>query len=147
MNKKIFALLVIFIATVSVVSVFASEDLISHDFTEFTMKIPNGYTISESQGSVNQTIYTLTNDNGDEYSVVYYNTSNINGSKNTTDFVVNTVYGNITADGTYGNLTSFTIDNGMTSINCISSDDDSKVVVIIGSVANVEHTRDTVEFK
>ena len=147
MNKKIFALLVVFIATVSVVSVFAYKDYVSHDFDDFTMDIHNGYNISESQGSVNQTIYDLTNDNGDKYSIVYYNTSNINGSKNTTDFVVNTVYGNLTADGTYGNLTLFIIDNGMITINCVSSDDDSKVVVIIGSEAIAENTRDTVKFK
>ena len=35
MNKKIFALLVVFIATVSVVSVFAYEDYVSHDFDDF----------------------------------------------------------------------------------------------------------------
>ena len=147
MNKKIFALLVVFIATVSVVSVFAYEDYVSHDFDDFTMDIHNGYAISESQGSVNQTIYDLTNDSGDKYSIVYYNTSNINGSKNTTDFVVNTVYGNLTADGTYGNQTLFTIDNGMITINCVSSDDDSKVVVIIGSLNIAENTKDSIKFK
>ena len=35
MNKKIIALLVIFIATVSVATVFANDDLVSHDFVDF----------------------------------------------------------------------------------------------------------------
>ena len=63
MNKKIFTLLMIFIATISVVSVCASEELVSHDFGKFNMDIYDGQTVSDSSGSVGQSILLVVLDN------------------------------------------------------------------------------------
>lgn len=97
MNSKILALLIILLATVSVATVFASEELVSHDFGKFKMNIYDGQKVADSSGSVGQAIYNVTNKDGSTaFAVVYYDTSNTGGNNNTTDFVLNTAYKNDT---------------------------------------------------
>ena len=147
MNRKILTLLIVIIATISIVGVCASEELVSHDFGKFKMDIGDGQTVTESQGSVNQSLYNVTNKDGsDAFFVAYYDTSNTNGNNNTTDFVLNTAYKNITNKETKGNITTFTSDNGVDKIYCVSSKDDAKVVVIIGGDTRIQQMIDSIKF-
>lgn len=148
MNKKIFTLLMVFIATISVVSVCASEELVSHDFGKFNMDIYDGQTVSDSSGSVGQSIYNITNKDGSTgFNVVYYDTSNTGGNNNTTDFVLNTAYKDIADKKTDGNITTFKSDNGIDKVYCVSSNDNTKVAVIIGSDAKMNDIVASVNFK
>ena len=147
MNRKILALLLILIATVSVATVFASEELVSHDFSKFKMNIYDGQNVAESSGSVGQAIYNITNEDGSTaFYVVYYDTSNTGGNNNTTDFVLNTAYKDITDKQTDGNITTFDADNGVDKVYCISSDDNTKVVVVIGADAKMQDIVSSVTF-
>lgn len=147
MNKKILALLIILIATVSVATVYASEELVSHDFSKFKMDIYDGQNVAESTGSVGQAIYNITNKDGSTaFSVVYYDTSNTDGNNNTTDFVLNTGYKNITDKKTNGNISTFDAGNGIDKVYCVSSDDDTKVVVVIGADNKIQDIISSVKF-
>ena len=147
MNRKILTLLIVLIAAISIVGVCASEELVSHDFGKFKMDIGDGQAVTESQGSVNQTIFNVTNKDGSNaFSVVYYDTSNTNGNNNTTDFVLNTGYKNIKDKETKGNLTTFTSDNGIDKVYCVSSKDNTKVVVIIGGDTRIPQMIDSIKF-
>lgn len=147
MNRKILALLIILLATVSIATVFASEELVSHDFGKFKMNIYDGQTVAEFNGSVGQTIYNITNKDGSTaFHVVYYDTSNTGGNNNTTDFVLNTGYKNITDKKTNGNITTFDLGNGIDKIYCVSSKDDTKVVVVIGADVKMQDIVSSVKF-
>lgn len=147
MDKKILALLIILIATVSVATVYASEELVSHDFGKFKMNIYDGQKVAESSGSVGQAMYNITNKDGSTaFNAVYYDTSNTGGNNNTTDFVLNTGYKNITNKKTNGNITTFDAGNGVDKVYCISSKDNTKVVVVIGADAKMQDIVSSVKF-
>ena len=144
MNKKIFALLIIFIATVSVVSVFASEELVSHDFGDFKMDIPD---VQEKQGDSNQTIYAVPNADNTTFAFIeYWDTSNTNGNNNTTQFVLDKVKQNFTVK-TDGSITSWDTKSAGEHGYLVSSDDNTKVVVITSSDSRIQQALDSIEFK
>ena len=150
MNKKIFALLVVVIATVSVVSVFASEELISHDFGDFKMNIPTSQEdISQKQGDANQTIYAVPNTDLSNFAFIeYWDTSNTNGNNNTTDFILNKVKTNHTVDSKDGIYSWSAEEQGHgEQIYLVSSDDNTKVVVITSSDSRIQDALKSVEFK
>lgn len=132
MNRKILALLIVFVAAVSIAGVCAGEGLVSHDFGKFKMNIPESTdNITESQGSVNQTMYSVPNTDHSKFAdVAYYDASNANGTNNTTDFVLNVGYKDLKKE-TNGNVTKMT--DGSNTIYCVSSNDNAKVVVVMGS--------------
>lgn len=147
MNRKILALLIVLIATLSVACVYASEELVSHDFGKFKMDIYDGQNVAESNGSVGQAIYNITNKDGSTaFHVVYYDTSNTGGNNNTTDFVLNTAYKNSTDKKTNGNITTFDVGNGIDKIYCVSSKDNTKVVVVIGADIKMQDIVSSVKF-
>ena len=149
MNKKIFALLVIFIATVSVVSVFASEELTSYDFGDFKMDIPRSQdNISEKQGGANQTIYAVPNTDWSNFAFIeYWNTSNTNGNNNTTDFVLNKVKTNHTVDYKYGIYSWEAEEQGHGEHGyLVSSDDNTKLIVITSSDIRIQDAINSVKF-
>ena len=132
MNKKILALLIVLVAAVSIAGACAGEELVSHDFGKFKMNIPESTDpINETQGSVNQTIYVVPNTDFSKFAdVIYYDSSNANGTNNTTDFVLNVGYKDLKKE-TNGNVTKMV--DGRDTIYCVSSSDNSKVVVVVGS--------------
>ena len=147
MNKKILTLLIVLIAAVSIASVCASENLVSHDFGKFKMDIPQSQdNITESQGSVNQKLYSIPNTDLSKFAdVAYYDASNANGTKNTTDFVLNVGYKNLTKE-TNGNITKMKNEDGTQTIYCVSSKDNSQVVVVIGSDNRLQDAVNSIEF-
>ena len=147
MNRKIIALLIVLIAAISIASVCASGELISHDFGKFKMDIPQSQdNITETQGSVNQKMYSIPNTDLSKFAdVAYYDTSNANGTKNTTDFVLNVGYKNLTKE-TNGNITKMKTDDGTQTIYCVSSKDNSQVVVVIGSDTRPQDAVNSIEF-
>lgn len=150
MNKKIFALLVIFIATVSVATVVASEDLTSHDFGDFKMNIPTSQEdISQKQGDANQTIYAVPNTDLSNFAFIeYWDTSNTNGNNNTTDFVLNKVKTNHTVDSKDGIYSWSAEEQGHGEQGyLVSSDDNTKIVVITSSDTRIQDAVKSVEFK
>lgn len=148
MNKRIFSLLIVLIATFTVLSVCASEELVSHDFGKFNMDIYDDQSVSESSGSVGQSIYNITNKDGSTgFNVIYYDTSNTDGNNNTTDFVLNTACKDISDKKTDGNITTFNTDNGIDKIYCVSSSDNTKVAVIIGADVKMNDIVTSVNFK
>ena len=148
MNKRIFSLLIVLIATFTVLSVCASEELVSHDFGKFNMDIYDDQSVSESSGSVGQSIYNITNKDGSTgFNVIYYDTSNTDGNNNTTDFVLNTAYKDVSDKKTDGNITTFNADNGIDKIYCVSSSDNTKVAVIIGADVKMNDIVTSVNFK
>ena len=148
MNNKIFALLIIFIATVSVVSVFASEELVSHDFGDFKMDIPDVQgDIPEIQGDSNQTIYAVPYADNTTFAFIeYWDTSNTNGNNNTTQFVLDKVKQNFTVK-TDGGITSWDTKSAGEHGYLVSSDDNIKVVVITSSDLRIQQALDSIEFK
>lgn len=147
MNKKILTLLIVLIAAVSIASVCAGENLVSHDFGKFKMDIPQSQdNITESQGSVNQKLYSIPNTDLSKFAdVAYYDASNANGTKNTTDFVLNVGYKNLTKE-TNGNITKMKNEDGTQTIYCVSSKDNSQVVVVIGSDNRLQDAVNSIEF-
>lgn len=147
MNKKILTLLIVLIAAVSIASVCASGDFVSHDFGKFKMDIPQSQdNITESQGSVNQKLYSIPNTDLSKFAdVAYYDASNANGTKNTTDFVLNVGYKNLTKE-TNGNITKMKNEDGTQTIYCVSSKDNSQVVVVIGSDTRLQDAVNSIEF-
>ena len=149
MDKKIFTLLIICIATISIASVCASEELVSHDFGKFTMDIPESQDdISESQGgSGNQTIYAVPNTDGSVFAYIeYWDTSNTNGNNNTTSVVLDKVKENYTVT-TDGNITTWTTDDGVDKGYLLSSADDTQVVVVTSSDTRIQQALNSIIFK
>ena len=148
MNKKIFALLIIFIATVSVVSVFASEELVSHDFGDFKMNIPNAQgDIPTKQGHSNQTIYAVPNADDTTFAFVeYWDTSNTGGNNNTTQVVLDKVKENFTVK-TDGDIPSWDTETAGENGYLVSSDDDTQVLVITSSDIRIQQALGSIEFK
>lgn len=149
MNKKILALLIVLISAISIASVCASENLVSHDFGNFKMNIPDApNNVAEFQGSVNQKLYNISNTDQSLFATVaYYDSSNTNGNNNTTDFVLNVGFKDVKDKQTNGNVTSFKAPNGVDNVYCISSSDDSKVLVIISGDVRIQDAVNSVEFK
>lgn len=150
MNKRIFALLIILIATITVAGVYA-EGLESHDFGQFKMDIPiapNGE-IAEKQGgiAVNNTIYAIPNPDGTNFAYVdYLNTTHTNGNNNTTDFALNKIKENYTVDIVNGTPT-WKFEDGITMGYLVSSDDDTQVLIIQGSDIYLQDAVNSIEFK
>ena len=148
MNKKIFALLIIFIATISVATVVASDELVSHDFNDFKMNIPDVQKeISETQGDSNQTIYAVPNADETTFAFIeYWDTSNTNGNNNTTQVVLDKVKQNFTIK-TDGDIISWDTKNSGEHGYLASSDDNTKVIVITSSDTRIQQALDSIEFK
>ena len=148
MNRKILALLVICIATISVASVYAGEQLVSHDFGEFTMNIPESQeNISQKQGGVNQTIYAIPNQDGTTFAFLeYFNTSNTNGNNNTTEFVLSKIKENYTVK-TEGGIISWETGTAGEHGYLISSSDNTKVVIITSSDSRIQEAIKSINFK
>lgn len=150
MNKRIFAILIILIATFTVTTVCAGEELVSHDFGQFKMDIPDNQNVSETMGGskIQHPIYAIQNSDLTNFAYVdYINTTYINGNTtNTTDFVLNTIKENNTVkmeNGTPTWVYKDTGDNGY----LISSDDDSQVLIIQGRDVHLQEAINSIEFK
>ena len=154
MDKKTLVLLFVFLTAVSLAGVYA-EGLESHDFGQFKMDIPiapNGE-IDETQGGTgNHPIYAIPNPDTTIFAYVdYLDTTHTNGTKNVTDFVLNKIKENYTVDVVNGTPTwvydgdenSYAPDMGY----LVSSDDDTKVVVIQGNDIYIQDAVNSVEFK
>lgn len=149
MDKKILALLAIFIVAVSLATVYAGEELVSHDFGKFKMDIPQAKeAVAETHGgSGNQTIYSVPNPDLTEFAhVEYWDTSNTNGSKNTTDVVLNKIKVNYTMKNE-GDTSCWVSKDSREEVYLISSDDDTRAVIIVGSDTRLPQAAKSVEFK
>ena len=157
MNKKIIALLVIFIATVSVATVFANDDLVSHDFGDFKMDIPDcNQEISVENGvaknlpDIDRITYAIPNADLTTFAFIdyYTNSSSTNGTNNLTDAVLNIIKSNHTVDVKDGIYTWEAIEDGYGQHGYLfSSDDDSKVAIVTGADMRLEDALKTFEFK
>lgn len=154
MNKKILILLVVFFVAISIACVYA-EEMESHDFGKFKMDIPvapNGE-IEETQGGTgNHPIYAIPNPDSTLFAYAdYFDTSYVNGTKNVTDFVLNKVKENYTVDVVNGTPTwVFDGDENSYASNMgylVSSDDDTKVVIIQGKDTYIQDAVNSIEFK
>ena len=149
MNKKILTLLFVFFVAISMATVYA-EGLESHDFGQFKMDIPiapNGEIDETSGGTGNHPIYAIPNSDSTLFCYVdYFNTSHVNGTKNVTEYVLNKIKENYTVTIENGTATWFyddTQDNGY----LISSDDDTKALLIQGNDIYLQDAVNSVEFK
>jgi hypothetical protein len=136
MYKRILTLLIVLFAIVSIVGVSASEDLMTSDFDgNFKMDIPNGSNVTSDVGGLNQSFYVVQMVDFTSFAVEYYNGSMVDNSDNITDYVLNEVYKNCNKT-TEGNVTSWNMDvpnMGNNNVYSVSSQNDSEVVVVIGS--------------
>lgn len=157
-KRKIIILLILLTTIVSVVSVSANEEytseelkLTSHDFTDFKMNIPESKAnITEKQGDANQTIYEIPNTDLSDWAIVeYWDSSDTNGNNNTTDFVLKKIKTNHTVDfkdGIYSWDAEQELGVGMQGY-LVSSDDNSKVIVLTSNFPNKQDAVNSVEFK
>ena len=148
MNKKILALLIILLATVSVASVYAGEELVSHDFGKFKMDIPQSQDqITEKQGNLNQTVYAIPNTDLTTFAFVeYVDNSSTDGNNNTTAFVLDLIKKNNTVK-TEGKIISWTTANAGETGYLVSSDDNTKVLIVTSSDTRIQQALNSIEFK
>lgn len=147
--KKIYVIsvaLVILMIAMSTTA-FASEELVAHDFGDFKMNIPESSDeITEQQGDGNQTLYSIPNTDLSVFCIVeYWDTSNID-SNNTTAFILNKVKANNTVE-TEGNISSWADEDGINTRYLISSEDDTKCIILVGSDKRMQDAIDSIEFK
>jgi hypothetical protein len=156
MNKKIFTLLLVCVAIVSSVSVFASDDLVSHDFGEFKMDIPDcNQDIAMEEGKSNslpdidRTTYAIPNPDLTTFAFIdYYTNSSGTNETNLTDAVLNIIKVNHTVDVKDGIYTWEAVEDGHGQHGYLfSSDDDSKVAIVTGADIRLEDALKTFEFK
>lgn len=149
MNRKILALLIILLATLSVACVYAGEELVSHDFGDFKMNIPDtqNQISQKNDGSGNQTIYAIPNADNTTFAFVeYWNTSNTNGNNNTTDYVLKKVKEKFDVK-TEGNKITWSTKTAGETGYLVHSPDDTKVLIITSSDTRIQNSIDSIQFK
>lgn len=149
--KKIYIVSVALIVLMIGVSagVFASEELVAHDFGDFKMNIPESQVdITDKQGNYNQTIYAVPNTDTTTFAFIeFWDTSNTAGNNNTTAFVLNKVKENNFTAKTEGNITSWETEKAGEHGYLISSDDNTKVLIITSADTRIQQAIDSIEFK